>query len=213
MSNMKIARSRALKIVVSTGIFLLLFISIVIRSEAHEFKKPLRWSIVNNTYRVMKVDRAYLSASSIYQNNFSNALLAWHNSPTKAYVIEEPFSTSNASILTPTQNFWNSLSLPSGALALAELTDTNNVSIRTYSGSMNTNGLIKYCSVYVNPNNLTQGLNENAQQTVIVHELGHGYCLWHCTQGTDSIMQPVMYNGIDKIPQQHDIDDMVLFYG
>lgn len=138
MINMYVFRMRALKIVVSTGLLLVFIISINVRSQAHEFQKPLRWSIVNNTYRVMKVDRELLSASSIYQNNFANSLLAWHNSPTKAYVIEEPFATSNASIITPSQNFWNSLNLPSGTIALAELTDTNNVSLRTYSGSMST---------------------------------------------------------------------------
>jgi hypothetical protein len=180
---------------------------------AHEFCKPIYWSITEGDYYKTQVSTYLLNANSIYLNNASSAVNSWESSATRASSEITSYSISNVDLVTPPQNIWDTFGVSDDCLALTFLHDTNGYVFNTFYGSTASTGYIRYAGIFVNPNNDACGLNENAQKSIIVHEIGHVYGLWHCPQSTNSIMKPQIYNGFPTYLQTHDINDMNGKYG
>lgn len=193
-------------------------------AQAHEIfpSYPLRWVIKSpvGLYYHTKVNGDLLASDSIYRNNIDGAVSAWMSSPTLAYCTREDFSVSNVDLTTGSEAFWSQYNLGSGVLAITFLTDTSGTQILTESDAQYSSRQIKYSGIFFNPYH-TQGFSwifdgiddhDDQQMGVIVHEIGHVYCLGHCPQSTYSIMRPTMTSSNPFSLVQHDIDDMNAFY-
>ena len=200
------------KVIIMITVIVIINMIYIQTAFGHEFYKPIRWNHWQYTYAYIKVDREYLSSSSCYQDNFYWSLWEWRTSPTRAYVTETSYAESTCSVKTPTQSYWDSFGLESGVLCLNRLVDTGYYSFYTYGNSQYSNGYINYSWIYANPSNNGESFIESSQQSIIEHEIGHAYGLWHCPELTTSVMWSEAGDDLYVELQQHDIDDMWAMY-
>lgn len=199
------------KLAMALSVFVLFTMIMMPFVSAHEFLKPLRWSIKSGTLYATRVSRDMLNSSSCFYNYVPTAVSNWSSSPTQATSQLTSFSSSNVDFWSVSQEKWNEKGLDSSFIAITWLTDTNSYTFKEYNDSYNSTGQISYAAIWVNPQEFASG--QGVELVTCMHEVGHVYGLWHSGYFDNSIMNPGLNSSSPTTLQQHDISDMASFYG
>lgn len=187
--------------------------------SAHEFSKPMRWTRMEGDTYVLDINAEKIGSNSMYKAYIFPAIDEWNKSIAKTDCnYEYSFSYSTVDILTPTEDFWDTL-LPSletsGTSATTALTDTNGYIFTSKKGLSGSNGKIRYAAIYFNPNEP----KDKTPKKTVVHEIGHVWGFAHVekSERVESVMVQgyTLFNGntIEAKLYNHDIYDLVNFYG
>lgn len=208
----------------------IIFVSIVSTSaSAHEMyytkdgafikTAPLRWMNKNTSTGRLKVliDKDGLKGS--WATYFEDARKAWHSSAAPAEFITS--TSPNTYMVTTTAEYWKNRFPDDSSwneyLGVADLYNSNNTLINSYSKASTFNNQIKSANIFLKPNPTNNTVH--IYRAIMVHELGHVLCLGHShladyAPATTSIMN---YNfvqaGTSYLPQTHEVNDVKAMYG